>query len=119
MKVKKLTNPSPHDLEAVPKPPSTIQGRLIQNEDRVRPSFGMKTVYGLLTPYGYCTQLRLKEFSTKTQFFLPNPDSDSTQKMPFRTGVRIPKNVFERVILIFARLLTTATRKRMNAGGHP
>ena len=32
---------------------STTQVRLIQNEDRKRSSFGMKTVYDLLTHYGY------------------------------------------------------------------
>ena len=35
---------------------STTQVRLIQNEDRIRSSFGMKTVYGLLTHYGYTVQ---------------------------------------------------------------
>ena len=48
MKVRKLTNPTPNNLEAAPRSPSTTQVRLIKNEDRIRSSFGMKTVYGLL-----------------------------------------------------------------------
>ena len=52
-KVKKMTNSSPHNLEAAPRPPGTTQVRLIQNEDRRRFLFGMKTVYSCLTHYGY------------------------------------------------------------------
>ena len=44
----------------------SLVGRVasIQNEGRPRPSFGMKAVYGLLTPYGYVMrglELQLEE----------------------------------------------------------
>ena len=70
----------------------------------------------------FSTQLRQKDFQRKLNYyFLSNPDSKTYAKNADSYKFRIFVNFvfFELTMLIFAFPLPTATRKRVNSGGHP
>ena len=64
---------------------------------------------------------RIKTFSTKTQLFFCGTQIQNLRKKNAVSHkfLVFEKMIFELTILIFAFPLTTATRKRVNSGGHP
>ena len=74
--------------------------------------------FGYLANFVIWFSTRSKYFSTKTFFVEPIFRIYAKNALPYKFRI-FEKKIFELTILIFASSLTTATRKRVNSGGHP